>query len=149
MATFLELAHILPLPIHSATFAFISKVQAEKYFCLFTLNWQKISGYTMPNIVVTRSIRKLGKDIRSARLRRRLPMSLVAERAGISTRTLSSLEKGETGVSIGHVAAVIAALGMGTPFSDILDQKNDSFGLLLDEGRLPKRARLPRKDPVA
>ncbi len=103
----------------------------------------------MPNIVVTRSIRKLGKDIRSARLRRRLPMSLVAERAGISTRTLSSLEKGETGVSIGHVAAVIAALGMGTPFSDILDQKNDSFGLLLDEGRLPKRARLPRKDPVA
>lgn len=103
----------------------------------------------MPNIVVTRSIRKLGKDIRSARLRRRLPMSLVAERAGISTRTLSSLEKGETGVSIGHVAAVIAALGMGTPFSDILDQKNDSFGLLLDEGRLPKRARLPRKAPVA
>lgn len=52
-------------------------------------------------------------------------------------------------MSIGHVAAVIAALGMGTPFSDILDQKNDSFGLLLDEGRLPKRARLSRKDPVA
>ena len=103
----------------------------------------------MSNIAVIRSIRKLGRDIKSARLRRRLPMSLVAERAGISTRTLSSLEKGETGVSIGHVAAVIAALGMGTPFSDILDQKNDSFGLLLDEGRLPQRARLARKDPVA
>ena len=103
----------------------------------------------MPNLVVIRSIRKLGRDIRSARLRRRLPMSLVAERAGISVKTLSSLEKGETGVSIGHVAAVIAALGMGTPFSDILDQKNDSFGLLLDEGRLPKRARLSRKEPFA
>ena len=103
----------------------------------------------MSNIAVIRSIRKLGRDIKSARLRRRLPMSLVAERAGISVRTLSNLEKGETGVSIGHVAAVIAALGMGTPFSDILDHKNDSFGLLLDEGRLPKRARLSRKDPVA
>ncbi|OUO51504.1 transcriptional regulator [Desulfovibrio sp. An276] len=103
----------------------------------------------MPNLVVIRSIRKLGRDIRSARLRRRLPMSLVAERAGISVKTLSSLEKGETGVSIGHVAAVIAALGMGTPFSDILDQKNDNFGLLLDEGRLPKRARLSRKEPFA
>ena len=103
----------------------------------------------MPNLVVIRSIRKLGRDIRSARLRRRLPMSLVAERAGISVKTLSSLEKGETGVSIGHVAAVIAALGMGTPFSDILDQKNDHFGLLLDEGRLPKRARLSRKEPFA
>lgn len=103
----------------------------------------------MPNLVVIRSIRKLGRDIRSARLRRRLPMSLVAERAGISVKTLGSLEKGETGVSIGHVAAVIAALGMGTPFSDILDQKNDNFGLLLDEGRLPKRARLSRKEPFA
>ena len=103
----------------------------------------------MPNLVVIRSIRKLGRDIRSARLRRRLPMSLVAERAGISVKTLSSLEKGETGVSIGHVAAVIAALGMGTPFSDILDQKNDNFGLLLDEGRRPKRARLSRKEPFA
>ena len=103
----------------------------------------------MSNIAVIRSIRKLGRDIKSARLRRRLPMSLVAERAGISVRTLSNLEKGETGVSMGHVPAVIAARGMGTPFSDILDQKNDSFGLLLDEGRLPKRARLSRKDPVA
>lgn len=73
-------------------------------------------------------------------------MFLVAERAGISTRTLSSLEKGEPGVSIGNVAAVIVALGMGTPFSTILDQKNDTFGLLLDEGRLPKRARLPRQE---
>ncbi|HIW01613.1 MAG TPA: helix-turn-helix domain-containing protein [Candidatus Desulfovibrio intestinipullorum] len=100
----------------------------------------------MSNILVIRSIRKLGRDIKSARLRRRLPMFLVAERAGISTRTLSSLEKGEPGVSIGNVAAVIVALGMGTPFSTILDQKNDTFGLLLDEGRLPKRARLPRQE---
>ncbi len=102
----------------------------------------------MSNILVIRSIRKLGRDIKSARLRRRLPMFLVAERAGISTRTLSSLEKGAPGVSIGTVAAVIAALGMGTPFSTILDQKNDTFGLLLDEGRLPKRARLPRQESL-
>ena len=69
-------------------------------------------------------------------------MSLVAERAGISTRTLASLEKGETGVSVGNVAAVIYALGMGTPFSELLDQKNDAFGLMLDEERLPRQARL-------
>ena len=69
-------------------------------------------------------------------------MSLVAERAGISTRTLASLEKGEPGVSVGTVAAVLYALGMGTPFSDLLDQKNDTFGLMLDEERLPKRARV-------
>ena len=43
---------------------------------------------------------------------------------------------------MGNVAAVIYALGMGTPFSELLDQKNDAFGLLLDEERLPKRARV-------
>ena len=99
----------------------------------------------MINIYVSRSLQKLGSDIRSARLRRRLPMTLVAERAGISTRTLASIEKGEAGVSLGNVAAVIYAMGIGTPFSEILDQKNDSFGLMLDEERLPKRARLPRQ----
>ena len=73
-------------------------------------------------------------------------MALVAERAGISTKTLASIEKGETGVSVGNVAAVIDALGMGTPFSELLDQKNDTFGLMLDEERLPRRARLPKME---
>ena len=100
----------------------------------------------MINIYVSRSIQKLGSDIKSARLRRRLPMALVAERAGISTKTLASIEKGEPGVSLGNVAAVIYAMGIGTPFSEILDQKNDSFGLMLDEERLPKRARLPKQE---
>ena len=100
----------------------------------------------MINIYVSRSIQKLGSDIKSARLRRRLPMALVAERAGISTKTLASIEKGESGVSLGNVASVIYAMGIGTPFSEILDQKNDSFGLMLDEERLPKRARLPKQE---
>ncbi len=97
-----------------------------------------------PNIIVLRAVRKMGGDIRSARLRRRLPMALVAERAGISVKTLGNIERGETGVSLGNVAAVIFALGMGTPFADLLDQRNDALGLLLDEERLPKRARLPK-----
>ena len=100
----------------------------------------------MANLHVSRSLKKFGSDIRSARLRRRRPMALVAERAGISTKTLASIEKGETGVSVGNVAAVIYALGMGTPFSELLDQKNDTFGLMLDEERLPRRARLPKME---
>lgn len=100
----------------------------------------------MVNIYVSRSLQKFGNDIKSARLRRRLPMALVAERAGISTKTLASIEKGEAGVSLGNVAAVIYAMGIGTPFSEILEQKNDTFGLMLDEDRLPKRARLPKQE---
>ncbi len=102
----------------------------------------------MTNIQVSRSLKKFGLDFRTARLKRRLPMALVAERAGISCRTLASIEKGEAGVSIGNVTAAIFALGMGTPLSDILDPKNDSFGLMLDEERLPQRARQPRPEKI-
>ena len=93
----------------------------------------------MKNPRISRAIKKLGRDFKDARLRRRLPMSLVAERAGISVKTLGSI-----GVSIGNVAAAIFALGMGTPFAEVLDLKNDTLGRLLDLERLPKRARIPR-----
>lgn len=98
----------------------------------------------MKNPRISRAIKKLGRDFKDARLRRRLPMSLVAERAGISVKTLGNIENGDTGVSIGNVAAAIFALGMRTPFEEVLDLKNDTLGRLLDLERLPKRARIPR-----
>ncbi len=97
------------------------------------------------NPQVLRALVRLGRNIQLARRRRRLPMSIVAERAGISVKTLASVERGEPGVSIGNVSAVIYAIGMGTPFADILDPKNDSLAFVIDEQHLPKRIRL-RKD---
>ena len=44
---------------------------------------------------------QMGEQIRLARLRRNLTSELVAERAGISRATLSSIEKGIPTVSIG------------------------------------------------
>ena len=94
-----------------------------------------------PIYSVEKSLKKLGADIRSARIRRQLKQSLVAERAGISINTLSKVEKGDAGVSIAVVANVLFALGFGTPFSDMVSQVNDRVGLMLDEERLPRRVR--------
>ena len=58
-------------------------------------------------IPVRRALRNLGLNIRAARLRRRIPMSIVAERASISRATLDKIEKGEGGVSIGSYATVL------------------------------------------
>ena len=44
---------------------------------------------------------QMGEQIRLARLRRKLSLELVAERAGISRATLISKEKGAPTVSIG------------------------------------------------
>ena len=54
-------------------------------------------------------LEQMGEQIRLARLRRKLSLELVAERAGISRATLISIEKGAPTVSIGSYAAVLHA----------------------------------------
>ena len=48
----------------------------------------------------------MGLQIKYARLRRKRPSELVAERAGISRATLVSIEKGSPSVAMGCYAAV-------------------------------------------
>jgi len=59
-----------------------------------------------------RALEKVGANIKRARLRRNIRAELLAERAGISADTLSSIEKGVCTVSVGAYAAVLASLGM-------------------------------------
>ena len=97
---------------------------------------------------VSRALRKLGHDIRDARLRRRIPVVILAQRASISRMTLHKVEKGDPGVSLGTYATLLFALGMADRLSDLADPKHDKVGLELDEERLPKRIRLPHGKPI-
>jgi transcriptional regulator with XRE-family HTH domain len=87
-------------------------------------------------------LRKLGENIHEARMRRRLPMSVVAERASTSRPTLSRLEKGDPSVSIGVYAAVLQALGLLDDLALLADPARDSIGRQLSKEALPKRARI-------
>jgi len=109
---------------------------------------EKRSDYSLP-LPVRRALRKLGRDIRDARLRRRIPAALVAERASISRTTLFKLEKGDPGVSIGIIGTVLFVLGLGDRLGKLADIKHDEHGLALDEERLPKRIRPKRRRPPA
>ena len=97
-----------------------------------------------PSFSVRRSLIKLGEDIKTARLKRRIPMALLAERAFIGVSTLEKIQKGNPSVSIGNYAAVIFALGMGAPFGELLNPGEDETGLALEKERLPKRIHGPR-----
>lgn len=107
------------------------------------MNIKDRADYSVP-LPVRRALRKLGGDIKEARLRRRIPATVLAERASISRTTLTKVEKGEPGVSIGNVATVLFALGFVDRISDLADLRFDEQGLALEEERLPKRIR-PRK----
>ncbi len=58
-----------------------------------------------PHPATRRALHKLGGDIREARLRRKLPMEIVAQRAATSRPTVARIEKGDPSVGVGIVAA--------------------------------------------
>ena len=97
-------------------------------------------------IPVRRALKKLGHDLRDARKRRRIPMRLAAERAGIARATLDKIEKGDEGVSIGAYARVLFILGLIQRLVDLAEPKFDGLGLDLESERLPKRIRTPKQE---
>lgn len=94
------------------------------------------------SFAVSRSLKKLGLDIKEARLRRALPAGVVAARAFTSRPTLQRIEAGDPGVGIGIYAAVLQALGLLDGLTDVADASRDVVGLDLAASELPKRARL-------
>lgn len=90
---------------------------------------------------VKRALIKLGYDLKSARLRRRIPTTLMAERAFITRTTLAKAEKGDPGVSLGTYATLLFILGLTDRLSDLADVRSDELGIQLEEDNLPKRIR--------
>ena len=101
---------------------------------------------TLP-LPVRRILRKLGSDIRDARLRRRIRAATMAERALISRTTLGKVERGDPGVSMGNYATVLFVLGMEDGLAELADRTQDGLGLDLLEERLPQRVRVAAPRP--
>jgi transcriptional regulator with XRE-family HTH domain len=95
-------------------------------------------------IQVNKALRKLGHDLADARKRRRITMELMAERAGITRKTLAKIEQGEPTVLMASYARVLFVLGMIERLKDLLDANYDLAGRVLDEDNLPKRVRKSR-----
>lgn len=88
---------------------------------------------------VQRALKKLGRDIREARLRRRIQTTVMADRVQISRPTLWKLEQGDPRVGIGAYATALYVLGMADRLADIADIAHDSVGQQLASEALPER----------
>ena len=88
-------------------------------------------------------LKKMGANIKNARLRRNIHAEFLAEQAGISTDTLSAREKGGFTVSFGAYAAVLAVLGLDADLQLVaVDEKGkEAFG----RNNLQRRSRATRK----
>lgn len=87
------------------------------------------------------AVRRLGRDVRSARLRRGIAIADLAVRAGTSPSTVARLEKGDPGVAIGTLADILVVLGLVERLADLIDIRKDDLGLALIAEHLPRRGR--------
>lgn len=96
---------------------------------------------------IEKKLVETGENIKLARLRRKLSLEQVAERAGISRPTLSALEKGSPGVSVGVLIQVLFALGLE---KDILQlAKDDIPGRKLQDAQLLTKQRQLKRNANA
>lgn len=88
---------------------------------------------------VRRALKKLGADIREARLRRRIQTAVMADRVRVSRPTLWKLEQGDPRVGMGAYATALYVLGMADRLADLADIANDPVGQQLASEALPQR----------
>ncbi|MCK6638455.1 MAG: helix-turn-helix domain-containing protein [Bacteroidia bacterium] len=85
----------------------------------------------------------MGRNLRLARLRRRLSAEQLSMRAGISRSTLWMIEKGSPAVAIGAYAQVLFVLGLD---NDLLSVgSDDELGRKLQDADLQVKKRAPKK----
>jgi len=105
---------------------------------------KSLTGKRLP-LPVLRVLRALGRDLRDARRRRRIPTTIMAARASVSRSTLNKVEKGDPGVSLGTYATVLFVLGLSDRLGELADIRTDTVGLELEEEHLPQRIRRSKR----
>jgi transcriptional regulator with XRE-family HTH domain len=90
---------------------------------------------------VRRALAKLGEDLSSARRRRRISTTVMAERAFITRKTLARVERGDPAVSLGIYSSVLFVLGMVDRIAALVDPTTDRLGIQLEDEQLPRRIR--------
>lgn len=98
-----------------------------------------------PPYAVESAIKRLGQDLRTARLRRKLTIKEVGEKIGTGARAVSDAEKGKPTTATAVYVALLWAYDLLGPWSALADPAEDVEGLALSERRERAR-RTPGKD---
>lgn len=82
---------------------------------------------------------QIGSNLKLARIRRNITQDNLATQSGISRPTLSNLESGDIGVSMGVLISVMINLGLEKEIARLA--LSDTQGRLMQDENLNKRAR--------
>ena len=88
----------------------------------------------------------LGENIKLARLRRKLSIRSMAERAGIATSTLGNIEEGSPSVSLGNYLQVLSILRLEDDLLLLADK--DPIGRQIQDAGLIVKKRAPKTKKI-
>jgi DNA-binding XRE family transcriptional regulator len=90
---------------------------------------------------IDQTLKKLGADLKTARLRRSLTAQEAAQKIGTSRFAVADAEKGKPSTSVAVYAALLWAYGLVDGLAEVADPANDQEGTRLALAREPMRAR--------
>ena len=94
-----------------------------------------------PPYAVEKAIKRLGTNLRTARLRRNLTIEDVAQKIGTGPRAVSDAEKGKISTSIAVYTALLWAYDLLSPMEELADPALDEEGLNLSLLKVRARAK--------
>lgn len=94
-----------------------------------------------PPAAVAAALQDLGRNIRTARLRRRVTQAALAERIGVSRFVVADLERGKPTTGVAAYIGALWALGLLDQLTQVANPDGDTEGVALERARAPKRAR--------
>ena len=110
----------------------------------------------MPPLVLE-ALRRLGENLAIARVRRKEPQRVWAQRLGVSVPTLIRMEQGDAGVGAGIYATALWMMGRVQALPELADPQHDRGALEMDVREAVRRravrsaasveARLGRRKP--
>ncbi len=96
---------------------------------------------TAPPYAVEQALKRLGANLRTARLRRNLTLDTMAEKIGTGVRAVSDAEKGKPSTGIAVYAGMLWALDLLDQMANAAAPEKDGEGRTLALSRERARAR--------
>ena len=99
-----------------------------------------------PPYAIEQALKRLGTNLRTARLRRNLTIDEVAEKIGTGRHSIIAAEKGKPSTSAAVYIALLWTYDLLDPMDKLADPSTDDEGLALSMRR--KRARAEKPDEL-
>ncbi len=95
----------------------------------------------VPPYPVERALKRLGENLRTARIRRSLTIDQVARKIGVGVRAISDAEKGKPSTGVAVYTALLWTYGLLSDFQMLANSSRDAEGQTLALSREGARVR--------